>query len=212
LRPTLQAIILAVGAFLMSQGVFPQPQLHETPRYDGQWWLSITPKEQDGFVSGYLDCYTYEYKGPDKYNARSFSEYERLITEYYTNGASKHGMPITRVLHQFQDRPGEKAPPGDGLNRDQHGYFDGLYWKQISALGGKEKQVGFVEGYLSCHVNLSRNRGGVFSKARAEYVRLITQWYGLNEDTGDIDEKREPAKVADVLLKFRDHSPNHQRI
>jgi hypothetical protein len=207
-RPALQAMILASLVLL---GLFAQTQRHERSKYDGQWWLSVSPKEHDGFVSGYYDCYTYEYKGPDKYTAKSFSEYGNLITGYYKNDAAKQGVLVSEAMHELRDRPGEKASPGGETTPDKHGYFDGLYWKQISALGGKEKQVGFVEGYLSCHAELVHNKGAVFSKPAEEYAALITQWYGFKEDTGDIDEKREPIKVADALFQLRDHAPNHEQ-
>jgi hypothetical protein len=197
-------MISVTAICLFSVGVLAQTRDRGGAQYDGKWWLSISAKEQDGFVSGFYDCYTYEYKGPDRYTVKSFAEYRRLITGYYQNDTSKKNLPVSEVMHQFRDRPGEKPATGGETTRGQHGYFDGLYWKQISALGGKEKEVGFIEGYLSCHSELVRDRGGVFSKPPADYAELITQWYGLKEDTGDIDEKREPAKVANVLFKFRD--------
>ncbi len=185
-----------------------QTQPKMPSKYDGKWWLSITPNEQDGFATGYFDCYVYEYKGPDKYTERSFDEYERLVTVYYKNNLSKGSLPISEAIHELRDRPGEVASRGGEISREPHAYFDGLYWKQTSALGGKESHLGFVEGYLFCHAELAHNRGGIFSKSPAELSGLITKWYGLKEDTGDIDEKREPAKIADVLFRLRDHASN----
>jgi hypothetical protein len=197
-------MIPLAALYLLSIGICAERQGREGGQYgyDGKWWLSISGREQDGFVSGYYDCYTYEYKGPDRYTTKSFIEYRRLITEYYRNEPSKQTLPVPEAIHQLRDRPGEKPAAGETTS-GRHGYFDGLYWKQISALGGTEKEVGFVEGYLACHAQLGHNRGGAFSKAPAEYAALITQWYGLQED-GDINEKREAVKVADVLFKFRD--------
>jgi len=65
-------------------------------------------------------------------------------------------------------------------------------------------RLGFVEGYLSCHETWSRNEGGVFSKTPEEYQTAITEWYQLDEHTGDINAEREREKIAHVLFKFRD--------
>lgn len=169
-----------------------------TPRYDGRWWLSIPPSEQEGVIAGYIDCYMYEYGGPDHYNARSFGEYMRLITEGYRNEPAKQSMPISEIIHDFRDEAGAKTAPSNALPR--HGHLDGLYWKQM---GGQDRseQVGFVEGYLWCHSELAQNMGGVFSKRPVEYADLITQWYRSTEEAGLIEEKA--IKIADVLFRVR---------
>lgn len=205
MRTTIRAILfVTAGHLLFIFTHYALSQDNETSQhYNGRWWISVSAHEQDGFVSGYYDCYAYEYKGPDRYTAKSFIEYQELITKFYLKYPSKQTSPVSGVMHTFRDRPGDKVRLG-GTISDQHGYFDGLYWKQISALGGTEKQVGFVAGYLACHAQCVHNRGGDFSRPPAEYAALITQWYELKDD-GDINEKREPIKVADVLFKFRDH-------
>ena len=171
--------------------------------YDGHWWLSITPHEQYGFLNGFTDCYDFEYKGPDRYI--DYNKNQKLITMFYEENASQQGMPVSEVLHRFRARPGEKPRPGGEVIKGRHAYYDGTYWKLISAEGRAEvEQRGFVEGYLACHAGLNHNKGGVFSKAPEEYVRLITQWYGFIEQTGDINAKREPTAIADALFRFRD--------
>lgn len=78
---------------------------------------------------------------------------------------------------------------------------------EISANTGLQlEQVGFVEGYLACHAKLDHNKGGTFSKPAAEYVNLITEWYGFNRDTDAVNAKRQPTAIADVLFKFRDQA------
>jgi hypothetical protein len=173
--------------------------------YDGHWWLSISPAERSGFLNGYFDCYTYEYKGPARFTVNPPAIARDLITKFYEGSPSRLSEPVPKVFYRFRNHPGEKTTATDGQPiKGRHGFYDGTYWKQISALGGKAEQLGFVQGYLWCHVRLSRDRGGVFSRPPSEYVALITRWYGFVEDTGDIDAKREPAKIADVLFKFRD--------
>jgi len=77
-----------------------------------------------------------------------------------------------------------------------------LYWRQASN-EGHDEQLGFVEGYLYCHEKLAKSKGGVFSKAAEQYRALITHWYRFDEKTGDVDAKREPEAIADVLFKVR---------
>jgi hypothetical protein len=119
---------------------------------------------------------------------------------------------VADAFDRFHDRPGEKERGGDGEPiKGRHGFYDGTYWKAMGGIHRNQEQVGFIEGYLWCHAHLSGNKGGVFSKAPADYARMITQWYGLNEETDDIDEKREPTKIADALFKLRDHAPNREQ-
>lgn len=180
--------------------------------YDGHWWLSVTRAERSGFLNGYFDCYTYEYRGPARFTANPPEIAQELVTRFYEGSPSRLSEPVPEVFYRFRDRPGERSTATDGQPiKGRHGFYDGTYWKQISALGGEAAQLGFVQGYLWCHAHLSRNTGGVFSKPPSEYVALITRWYGFVEGTGDIDAKREPAKIADVLFKFRDQVGHAKR-
>lgn len=176
--------------------------------YNGHWWLSIRSAERTGFLNGYLDCYTYEYKGADRFSS-PINTYEDSITHFYKRGPSfELNDSVAGLLRQFRDPAGrvvidKYAQPATG----PHGGDDGLYWMQISDYPGPQlEQRGFVEGYLACHAGLDQNKGGTFPKPAAEYVKLITQWYGFKRDTGDINAKRQPTAIADVLFKFRDQA------
>lgn len=176
-------------------------------RYDGHWWLSISPGERSGFLNGYFDCYTYEYKGPARFTNNPPAIARDLLTKFYEGNASRLNELASDAFYRFRDRHGDQGTGNDGEPiKGRHGFYDGTYWKQIGAEGGPElQQLGFVEGYLWCHAQQpSRNKKAVFSKTPAEYVALITQWYGFDPRTGDINAKREPEKIADVLFKFRD--------
>ena len=176
-----------------------------TRKYDGHWWLSVSQAEQSGFLNGYFDCYRYEYKGSAKFTINPPEIARGLVTEFYKHNASRLDEPVASVFYGLRDRPGEKSAATDGQPiKGRHGYYRGLYWMQMSALGGDAGQRGFVEGYLACHATLDHNKGGVFSKPASEYVLLITHWYGFVRDTGDINAKRQPTPIADVLFKFRD--------
>ena len=201
--------MLLTVALLISSGAKAQQKMNT--RYDGHWWLSISSSERNGYLNGYFDCYDYEFNGPARFDKNQPDIAYELVTEFYDGNPSHLAEPVSDVFYRFRDRPGEKMRATDGEQiTGRHGFYDGTYWKQISALGGQAEQLGFVEGYLWCHAHLSRNRGGVFSKAPAEYVKLITRWYKFNRDTGDIDAKREPTKIADVLFKFRDQTRGSQ--
>jgi hypothetical protein len=176
--------------------------------YNGHWWLAITEQEQSGFLNGYFDCYTYEYKGPARYTNYPPAIARDLVTKFYKENASRLNDLVSNVFLGLRDRPGESEIDKYGEPiKGPHGLYHGLYWRQISNYPGPQlEQSGFVEGYLECHAGLDHNKGGTFSKPAAEYVSLITQWYGFNRDTGDINAKREPTTIADVLFKFRDQA------
>lgn len=208
LMTALSCSVLAIGLTLAAA----RPQQSPRSTHDGHWWLSISPAERSGFLNGYFDCYTYEYKGPAKFTINPPAIARGLITKFYEGNPSRLTEPVPDAFFRFRDRAGEKsAATGGEPVKGRHGFYDGTYWKQISALGGDAEQLGFIEGYLWCHAHLSRNEGGVFSKAPSLYVSLISGWYGFVTDTGDIDAKREPAKIADVLFKFRDHAQHSNR-
>ena len=173
--------------------------------YDGHWWLSISENEQSGFLNGYFDCYYYEFKGPARFSY-PVDLYQLEITKFFRMDESNLSTPVSEVLLDYRDSRGFKIIDKYAEHaKGPHGYYDGLYWRQISEYTGPElEQLGFVEGYLACHAGLNHNKGGVFSKPPAEYVRLITQWYGFNRKTDDVDAKREPAAIAEALFKFRD--------
>lgn len=176
--------------------------------YDGHWWLSIASSERTGFLNGYFDCYTYEYKGPDRFSSAA-DTYRNSITQFYEKGQSfELNGSVADLLHRFRDPQGRIVIDKYAEhNTGPHGGNDGLYWRQISADAGPEmEQRGFVEGYLACHTGLDHNKSGTFSKSVEEYVKVITQWYGFNRATDDINANHEPTAIADVLFKFRDQT------
>ncbi len=174
-----------------------------SPDYEGRWWLSISHSEQTEFINGYLDCYFYEYKGPARFSDAAYA-YRHALTKYFrARQSSTLRQRVGDVLLEFQDPKGYKVIDkyAQPINAP-HGGDDGLYWMQLSLT--KDAQLGFVEGYLACHVQLNHNNGGTFSKPPFEYVALINHWYRFNPATGDIDANRQPTPIVDVLFGFRD--------
>src|SRR5581483_10129136 len=128
------------------------------PSYDGHWWLSISAAERSGLVAGYMDCYTSEFKGPANWEHRGFDLNRDSVTQFYQRDSSRLSRSISDALYEFRDRPGDVI-----LNRGgervpgPHGFFNGIYWRQMFALEGHAEQLGFVEGYLYCHEKLAKN-------------------------------------------------------
>ena len=170
-------------------------------RYDGRWWQSITQRERLGFVAGFIDCYDSDYQGPPIFQARSLDAHRDLTTQYYQGRSSRLQELVTGVLTRRHppdvrdERAGERA-------EERHGFFDGLYWMQMS-VGGVDEPRGFIEGHLSCYSSLLPGRAKLFRKSPAEYREQITMWYRFVEATGDVDAERQHAKIADVLFRFR---------
>ncbi|MGH8397744.1 MAG: hypothetical protein ACRETA_05810 [Gammaproteobacteria bacterium] len=197
--------LLHICLALCPLAVSGKDQRNVSVSYDGHWWLLAPNNEQYGFLNGFFDCYFYEYRGSAHFSY-SVDVYQLDITKYFQGNVSDLNEPILRVLLQFHDPRGFKiidpyAEPANG----QRGGKDGLYWMQISANSGPQlEQRGFIEGYLECHVRLNHNKGGAFSRPPAEYVSLITQWYGFKRDTDDVDLVRQPTAIANVLFKFQD--------
>lgn len=168
--------------------------------YDGRWWSSADPREQYGFIGGSGDCNSFELHGKVRYS-KSVKEEQDLVTRFYTEDLSRANIGVFDILRRFDNQPSQINRTGGEAWNEPHGYYDGQYWREADA---KERQ-GFVEGYLWCYRQKAHNPRGTFSKSTSEYVALISAWYKLNEETGDVDPARVDTKIADVLFKFRDH-------
>jgi len=179
------------------------------PTYDGHWWLSISAEERSGFVTGYLDCHSSEYKGPARFDTKNNDRYRDLITHVYEASPTRRGQSVIHAVLQLRDQPGDTAeyPSGGEGTTAPHQGNDGQYWRDMSHSGTRhDEQLGFVEGFLQCHEKLAHNKGGTFSKTAEEYRTLISQSYRFDERTGDIDGDREDDAIVDVLFKFRDQA------
>ena len=199
----LNKTLLTIGACMsLTVACGAQQQSGARAAYDGRWWLAASDSRREGFVVGYFDCYHFEYNGPDHFRTKSYQRYRDLVTKFYQDSAARP-RPVADAIDGLRDRPGEKdESPGGSPAPGRHWGNNGLFWRQASN-EGHDEQLGFVEGYLYCHEKLAKNKGGVFPRTPAEYRGLITQWYRFDEKTDDIDAKREPAAIADVLFKVR---------
>jgi hypothetical protein len=198
-----RALVLTLHLSMAFSVALAHAQAGNSTAPDGAWWLSVSQAEQKGFLNGYGNCYFSEFKGPANYWIGTPFQAQEAITTFYKEHPDKQQEPVSAVFSQLPSRPMQKAKPGDEV-RSPGSSFDGLYWRQQYALGGRAQQIAFIKGYLTCHEKLAQNKGGRFSKTPAEYVTLISQWYGFDEKTGDVDEKREPQRIAKVLFTFKD--------
>jgi len=188
----------------------PESLAAESSILDGQWWQSISESERLGFLAGYIDCYKYEYVGPDKYLTKSFQAYADMTTQFYSQNSEQIRLPVKQVIHKFRDMSERSVSNGGESVNGKHGYFDGLYWMQINAIGGLANQVAFITGYLNCYRDFTHDRKGTFDASPSEYASRITSYYHFDEKSGDIDAARQSLKIADVLFIVRSHRPKPQ--
>ncbi|HKV05578.1 MAG TPA: hypothetical protein VJO53_10785 [Candidatus Acidoferrales bacterium] len=194
----LVAMVLAGGARAKQVGRTTGP----AREYNGHWWLLLTSEEQDGYLNGDSDCYRFELNMKFA-NARTFVETRESVTDFYQNNPDKRSLPVYDVIRIVDREPLSRKPVAGGeIWNGRHGYWDGQWWRE----GIPADRIGFVEGYLACYRAGAKNAHGSFAKSAAQYVGLINRWYGLNEESGDIDSEKEETKIADVLFKFQSKS------
>ena len=178
----------------------PQPA---APAYDGDWWLTLGSWEQYGVITGYADCYIFEYRGSAPFN-KEIQTYIDDLNKYFLADPARRKQSVSEALDvlrsSFKDRggaPAEDPPSGP------HGSSDGKFWFEADPAA----ELGFVEGYLACHSAKLKDADAKFSKAPSEYVDLINKAYNITEDTDDVDADKAPMKIADVLHRLKDEEP-----
>ena len=184
---------------VLAMTVFCSMSASQRIEYNGHWWLLLTSEEKSGYLVGDGDCYGFELKAKPAYS-KSIVEEAEYVTNFYRSNADKRSVPVFDAIRvEEQQPPSRQVQAGGETWTEPHGYCDGQWWRQVN----RADRLGFVEGYMACYAR-SPKAHGTLSKTPAEYVRLINEWYKLNEESGDVDPNREDAKIADVLFKFRD--------
>ena len=172
------------------------------PTYDGDWWLSISGEEQTGFVSGYEDCYIFEYHGGTPFT-KDIPSYVDDLNKYYLADMTRGKRTVSEALDGIRGGtedtplPAYKAakPPPQGQM-----VYDGGYWQDA----GASTRLGFVEGYLACHAAKLKDEDAKFSKAPSEYVQGISQAY-LREESSAGDQSEKPVtRISTVLHRLKD--------
>lgn len=167
--------------------------------YDGAWWQLRSAPEQEGFIFGFGDCYA-DPAGQKIRILLDDSEIRIAMGTYFQGHEKLHTRPVAQVLKDIWSGhisvpEAKRAAAGEGW-RERHGYFDGLWWKGSSPT----EQLGFVEGYITCH-NTEHRKAQPLRLPAASYVQSITAWYAMPGDESLAAQHR-AEKVGDVLLRF----------
>jgi hypothetical protein len=167
--------------------------------YDGAWWQLRSAPEQEGFIFGFGDCYA-DPAGQKIRILLDDSEIRIAMGTYFQGHEKLHTRPVAQVLKDIWSGhipvpEAKRAAAGEGW-RERHGYFDGLWWKGSSPT----EQLGFVEGYITCH-NTEHRKEQPLRLPAASYVQSITAWYAMPGDESLAAQHR-AEKVGDVLLRF----------
>lgn len=161
-----------------------------------------------GFVQGFVVCYV---NLVDRKTFReSFQAYNLRLNAYLKAHpeASSESLNILlpRLAAPPYAHPVHKSLPGnespEEVNQKWGAHEDGDDWR-----GGSSWNLGFIQGFLNCYSNDTKQAYGNFSKSDEWYVSAISEWYGTKEgDPEIINLKRENEKIPEVLFRFRDKS------
>jgi len=193
-------LILPQASLGQAPGAEKPAEQTAAPTYDGHWWLSLGGWEQYGVISGYKDCYVFEYRG-DLAFTREIQTYIDALTKYYLSDVALRKRTVSEALDFVHKIANEQAAPGaSDTPTKAHADFDGTFWFDADPAA----ELGFVEGYLACHSAKVKDADGKFSKAPSEYVDLINKAYNITDDTDEVDADKAPMKIADVLHRLKD--------
>lgn len=199
MRPVRLRIVRATLLPVLLMALMVATRLPRGPNqaFDGRWWQATSEREHSGFVAGFLDCYTSDYRGPGSFAFKSLDAYRDLVTAHYTAAGSDLKEGVSLVLARIGRTETDSLQPGPEGDAPRAA-FDGLYWMQLS-VGGAERQLGFIEGYLSCRHDFMPDQSSQFTKSPIQYQHAVTRWYRFVEESGDIDEKRQRVRIAEAL-------------
>jgi hypothetical protein len=170
------------------------------PTYDGDWWLSLGGWEQYGAISGYEDCYAFEYRGSVAFT-KEIQAYIDDLNKYFLSDVTLRKQTVSEALDAMRKAGGDQSSPAPSDSpTSPHGDFDGKFWFDADPAA----ELGFVEGYLACHSAKLKDADAKFSKLPSEYVDLINKAYNITDDTDDVDADKAPMKIADVLHRLKD--------
>ncbi len=171
--------------------------------FDGDWWLTLGGWEQYGAVTGYEDCYAFEYRGSVPF-AKEVQTYIDDLSKYFLADPARRKQTVSEALDALRGAAEDKAMPAPNEpSSEAHGSFDGKFWFDADPAA----ELGFVEGYLACHSAKVKDADAKFSKPPSEYVDLINKAYNITDDTDDVDPDKAPMKIADVLHRLKDEEP-----
>ena len=201
----------AILAIFLSAALAAAPALAAPPQaanksYDAAWWGSLGNWEQAGFMNGYMDCHDFEYRGTVPF-AKPPQAYVDALNSFYQQSADNKKLRVSQALDYIRGAASEtSAPPlaAGAAAPALHGSYDGKFWFDAET---PQVQLGFIEGYLACHIAKVRDADGRFSKPADDYIALVNTAYGITDDTEEVDPQKGAQKIADVLHQLRDSAP-----
>lgn len=173
--------------------------------YDGRWWLSVDQRQQDGFVHGFVVCYS-NLVDPKLFQ-ESYRTYTTRLNGYLQAHPESQPEPAEATLRNIAGRPFAKPVHRPAPNETPKEYTakwgannDGDEWR-----GATSWNLGYVEGFLECYSRHTKSEYGTFSKPPEWYANAIANWYGVRaDDPAEINASRENDKIPEVLFRFRD--------
>lgn len=200
MRPTWLVLFFCAGLALSQTSIPALPAIGRTipSRYDlfdGRWWTTAVDGEREGYVNGFQDCYRYDVKGARATEGWTIRDYVEAVDSYYQQHPSERRSSLLSVLSGINTQgPPRAVPKGGETWNEAHGYYDGTWWRG----GDVREQLGFIEGYLSCHAHYVAGKTGVtFSKPPSEYRALIDTYMAGSS-------RRDDEKLASILSRFQD--------
>jgi hypothetical protein len=152
-------------------------------------------------LPGWLHRLPFDDAGQKQLANISWYVLEPKITSFVESNKSNLKMSVAQLIAAVA-RP-QAANPDDKYAQHfpgKHGFFDGEYWR----MSPPDHRAGFVEGFLNCYRSLIPTKNS-FSRPALLYAQDISKWYGVSDsDPAVINSQRTDAKIADVLLRFRD--------
>lgn len=154
---------------------------------DGHWWLAASKPQQDGFLTGFDDCSSFEFANPGP-DGLSFDQLGHEIGEFYRQYAAATSTPVSSVvarLYANWRRTGAyKFSPPDPRNE-----YSGL-WLHYDSLNP------IVRGFMSCQV-AEKQAAAEFTVE--EIVQRVADWYGIQPEPGDDLSHGNPKTLNDKL-------------
>lgn len=169
-------------------------------KQDGKWWRDLSDGERVEFLAGFIDCYANDLGDKNNTFPESWYTYAPRISSYYQSHPQQLSHSVTQVLFKVRSVHPPKPPKDGEVWRGKHWFFDGEYWGQI----GKNEQVAFIDGYLTCYREYLASRTEKFSKSSNTYANGITGWFDAEPTRSPkLVTQREKVAIADVLYKVR---------
>jgi hypothetical protein len=176
--------------------------------YDGVWWMKSSANQQDGFILGYGECYA----DSDGYRVRVMADDANVriaMSTYYQGHQSQRARPVARVLRDVWGghiplRDATPTHPGLGW-RERHGFLDGFWWQGSDPA----EQLGFVEGYVTCHNNEEIHDLPLREPISA-YVSQLGSWYDRPGEPAAVSQRR-AVKISEVMTRLQASAENSTR-